>query len=443
MKPKVPDRWQSLIAALLLITLVGCTSETTGGRVAVDESTPELPETELLESSMRQQPVPGWSTDIHSLGLPDGSGVLPLVNTDDRAIMLGVTDKDWRLVGLDMADGKQFLQPLELGPAADADVRCSVNRPPDVLCVWIPTDSAAPSRAVVIDTDTGQVNFDGPTELRASSSSDGPRLEQIGDYAVATVTDKGVYGIGPRAELTWFVPGDGILPTQFTEPQRDTAAPVLAIQGDGATGDVVFSVADGKVINPEVAGDVDLGQAMVYPNGFAYEFTPKADITKERVAFFDNAGRKLREFNSDGILEIGSPDLPVVLTPRHEFVTTVDGEELLELPRTLPSSEARLIASRFFISSDSGHEWDQFDLRSGDPGKSCQGDYLGAYYLGSDGDVAVSVGELTVLQGVDLATCETLWALDGTPEEVVRVWRVHNTLVQRSGDKLFSLVAAA
>lgn len=402
---------------------------------------PDLPKTTLLTSPMREQPVPGWTTDMQTLALPIGSGVVPLTNVGDRSIMLGVTDDDWRLVGLNVADGEQFLRPFPIGRAANADIRCSVNRPPEVLCVWSSSDSATPSRAVVIDTESGAVTFDGPTELRISSTSSAPRLEQIGDYAVALVRDKGVYGIGPRAELTWFVPGDGILPAQFTEPRRDTASPVLAIQGSGGTNDVVFSVADGKIVKPDLASDVALGQAMVYPGGFAYQFTPKSDITKERVAFFDDTGSQLSEFQSDGTLEIGSPDLPIILTPRHERVTTLDGQQLLELPRTYPSSTARLIGTRFFISSDSTSKWNQFDLGSREAGESCSGDYLGAYYIGSDGEVIVAISESTALQGIDMATCETLWTLPQTPADVVRTWRVNTTVVQRSGDRVFSLVA--
>lgn len=444
MNSRISRQWRRWSVAFLMVSLVGCTSGTPSGEVLTGEPAPNLPETLLLESSMRQQPVPGWITDNHALGLPDGAGVIPLANVDDRSIMLGVTDKDWLLVGFDVADAEQFLRPFQLGQAANADVRCSVNRPPEVLCVWTPDDSAAPSRAVVVDTTSGKINFDGPTELRVSPTSNGPHLEQIGDYAVATVADKGVYGVGPHAELSWFVPGDGILPTQFTGSPRDTASPGLATQGGSGTSDVVFSVADGKLIEPEFDGDVNLGRAMVYPNGFAYEFAPKADFTKERVAFFDDTGKKLREFESDGTIEVGSPDLPVVLTSRQEFVTTVDGAELLELPRTLPSSEARLIGSRFFISTDSAGQWSQFDLRrAGEPGRVCDGDHLGAYYIGSDGQTAVSSGDSTVLQGVDLQTCETLWTLPASPDRATRVWKVHTRLIQRSGDQLFSLVAPA
>lgn len=378
---------------------------------------------------------------MQALGLPAGSGVIPMTNIDDRAIMLGVTDKDWRLYGLNVADGVQFMRPLTIGSTADADISCSVNRPPDVLCVWSSSDPAIPSRAIVIDTDSGDVVFDGPTQLRAAQESGSPRLEQIGEHAVATVADSGVYGVGPHAELTWFVPGDGILPTRFTETPRDTQLPALAIQGGGSANDVVFSVADGTIVQPALPGDVELGRAMVFPNGFGYEFTSRADFTKDRVAFFDSTGKKLSELEPDGTLEVGSPDLPMILTPRHEIVTTINGEQLLQLSRTFPSSEARLIGPRLFVSSESDGRWEQFDLRTGDAGKPCKGDDLGAYYVGSDGEVAVSIGESAVLQGIDLATCQVLWTLPPSGDAAVRVWRVGDTLVQRKGDELFSLVA--
>jgi len=284
------------------------------------------------------------------------------------------------------------------------------------------------------------VTFQGPTEVRAAST-DRPQLEQVGEYAIATVRGKGVHGIGPRGELTWFVPGDGNLPTQFTGPAQDTEPPNLASQGSGGIADLVFSVTDGTVVKPALPQDVQLGRAMVYPGGFGYEFTPKDDFTSDRIAFFDEVGRLLSEPDHRGTLESGSLGVPTVLTPRQEIVIAIDGRQLLELPRTLPSSASRLIGSRLFVSRNSDTTWEQYDLIDGVAGKTCTGAHLGTDYLGSDGEVAVAMGESSVAQGVDLSSCETLWTLPQRAQEVVRVWKVHDQLIQRAGNELSSLVA--
>jgi hypothetical protein len=96
-----------------------------------------------------------------------------------------------------------------------------------------------------------------------------------------------------------------------------------------------------------------------------------------------------------------------------------------------------------FIAQGPGEEWRQFDLRTGAEGKPCPGESLGAYFIASDGEVVVATGDTTAAQGVDLTSCQTLWTLPKRPDDAVRVWRVNNTLVQRAGDELFSLVAPA
>lgn len=427
---------------LTMIVLVGCTDGTTVEQPQADLPNPDLPKTALLTASMRQLPVRGWTASVSQLGLPPGSGVLPLTNVGDRGILLGITDEDWWLLGVDVGDGKRFLSPVRVGPAENADVDCYVNGPPMVLCVWNSRDLEVPSGAWTIDTASGTTRFQGPTDLYVRSEPDKPHLAQVGDRAVAAIPGKGVHGVGQRGELTWFVPGDGSLPTQ-PGWEIDTTLPALAVQGGGEVADIVFSAVDGKIVKPSLPHDVQLGKAIVYPGGFGYQYTPASDFTEDRVAFFDSSGNSLGQPTSEGILENGSPDLPMVLTAREEIVSTLAGERLLELPRTLASSTTRLIASRMFIAQGPGEEWRQFDLRTGAEGKPCPGESLGAYFIASDGEVVVATGDTTAAQGVDLTSCQTLWTLPKRPDDAVRVWRVNNTLVQRAGDELFSLVAPA
>lgn len=433
-------RWWLPVAASL--ALVSC-GGTTGGQPQAD-SMPELPKQTLLTSSMRKQPVPGWTTTVKELGLPAGTVVRPVGNIGDRGIFLGITGEGWWLLGLDVTSGQRSFGPVRLGPAGDAtDFNCFVNGPPMVLCVRHGADLKVPSTAWVVDTSTGELTFDGPSDVRVFRSPDHPSLEQIGDYAVATVTNKGVYGVGSHAELTWFVPGDGDLPTQFTTPNRDTPESTFAAQGSDGMASVVFSVVDGRIVKPAMPQDVQLGRAIVYPGGFGYEYSPAGEYFGERVAFFDETGQKLSDPALEGKLENGSLDLPMISAKSSRTVFSLDGRKLLELRPSMPAADARLIGSRFYIAADADHRvWQQFDLRTGEAGKTCEGESLGVYYIASDGEVAVALGDNGLARGVDLATCETLWSIPGSArDEAKEVWKVNTTLVQRTDDKLFSLVA--
>src|SRR5689334_7042269 len=221
-----------LFAALLV--LVGC-----GGRAAEEQphgapSVTGLPQQTLLSSSMRRQPVPGWTTTAKDLGLPPGTVVRPVGNIGDRGVFLGITGEGWWLLGLDVTNGRRLFGPLRLGAAGEAtDLNCYVNSPPNVLCVSQGPALTAPSTAWVVDTSSGKLSFDGPTDLRIARTQDKPSLEQIGNYAIATVSNKGVYGVGSRGETTWFVPGDGELTSQFTRMARDSTPSIFAVQGSG------------------------------------------------------------------------------------------------------------------------------------------------------------------------------------------------------------------
>ncbi|MDT5190483.1 MAG: hypothetical protein QOI28_2734, partial [Mycobacterium sp.] len=396
----------------------------------------------LLTSSMREAPVAGWTTTVKELELPPGTVVRPIGSIGDRGIFLGITGEGWWLLGLDVASGRRLFGPVRLGPAGDAsDFDCFVNGPRMVLCVRQERDPNTPATAWVVDNETGAVTFAGPTDVRVAAVPGRPRLEQLGDYAIAEVEGQGVRGLGPHGELTWFVPGDGILTAQFTMQDRDYAPPTLAVQGSGGVADVVFSVIDGRVVKPSLPQDVQLGRAVVYPGGFGYQYTTADGVA--RVAFFDDTGKMLGEPESGDTLETRSPDVPIVAKDSNRTVFNLDGRRLVDLPRSAASPDGRRIGSRLFIATDADHrQWQQFDLRTGEAGKTCEGDGLGPYYIASDGAVAVALGERTLLEAVDLTTCETLWSLPGpAPNEAKEIWKVNTTLVQRTDDRLFSLVA--
>jgi hypothetical protein len=435
---KLSRKWLlHIVSITVLFAVGGCHTE--GEPQAAP---PELPQQVLLTESMREQPVPGWTAASTALGLPPGAVVKPVNNIGDHGIFLGIADGQRWLFGLDVTSGEQLFGPVQLGTGGDGSgFGCVVNGPPAVLCIRQSRDLAAPSRAWVVDADSGEMIFDGTTEVRISRQDGRPKLDRIGDHAIATVTGKGIYGVGPHGELTWFVPGDGILTAQFAGWNRDTVPSELAVQNSGAVADVVFSVVDGRVVKPSVPEGLSLERAMVYPRGVGYEYT--AADGRRGVTFFDDAGQALGNLAQRGALETRSADLPTVVTESHDRVMTLDGRTLVELPATLPAVEARLIGTRLFLANDPNHTmWQQFDLRTGDAGAVCETDALGFYFIASDGEVAVALNDDTPARAVDLATCEVLWSMPRPgPDEAVEVWKVGSALIRRTNDRISSLVA--
>jgi hypothetical protein len=121
------------------------------------------------------------------------------------------------------------------------------------------------------------------------------------------------------------------------------------------------------------------------------------------------------------------------------------GKPLLELsqPKLMPST--RLAGTTLLVSTDEDHRtWRQFDLRTGDEGKTCDNEPLWYSYIGSSGDVVLTSGgrnTKALTQGMDLTTCEILWTIPGaTTDEAKDIWRVNTTLVLRVNNELSSLV---
>ena len=252
--------------------------------------------------------------------------------------------------------------------------------------------------------------------------------------------------MGPHAELTWFVPGGGFL-AQPKDSERDAPPDVLAVQDGPAssTTNVVFSVSDGKVIKPALPRGGRLGSAFVYPGGFGYEYDPSGGYSWDRVAFFDDSGRVLSQPDVNGTIMNGSRDIPIVRTPSADVVLTLDGRRLVELSKAIRMRYTRLIGERLFVTMGTdGRSWQQYDLRDGSQGKTCDIEGFDYSYIASDRDVALLKGEGSAARAFDLATCEELWRLPGeTQSEGKDVWRVNTTLIQRINDELFSLVAPA
>lgn len=426
-----------LYCCMVLALAAGCATE---GQPVVEP--PELPQQTLLTSSMLEQPVPGWTLSATDLGLPPGTAVTPVGRIGDQGIFRGVTKANSWLVGVDVTTGMRTFGPISFGAVGDAaSFDCYVNGPPNVLCVRQVPDLDAPATAWVIDSDAGAVIHEGPTDVRIARAQSRPRLEALGDRVIATADGVGVYGVGPRGELTWFVPGNGILPAQFAFWEHDTPRSVLAVQAGGTGGDVVFSTVDGSVVEPSLPAGVDKRRTVIYSGGFGVEYSTATG--QDFVMFFDNAGGQRGGPVEAEALEDRSLDVPMIATQSTYRVLTLDGRELLKIPRTDSSPNARLIGSRLYIADDRlNREWQEFDLRTGEKGKTCGDRNLGFDYIGSDGQVAVTHGQGILAQAVNLATCEILWSTDGPgPDEVTEVWKVGTALIQRTNDRIFTLVA--
>jgi hypothetical protein len=269
-----------------------------------------------------------------------------------------------------------------------------------------------------------------------------PAVQQLGDYLVATVDDRGVYGVGPHAELTWHVPGTGSVAFP-KDDASDVPAPALAVASRLREPDLVFSLPDGKVLTPTMPAGEKARRAVVYPGGFAYQ--RERDYPGTGISFFDNEGREQGRFDGEAELLSGSEVIPVARTDDADRVLTMAGKPLLELPISKLMPDTRLAGTTLLVSTDEDRRiWRQFDLRTGKEGTTCDHEAVSYAYIGSSGDVVVTSGgrnTKALAQAMDLNTCEILWTLPGsTTDEAKDIWRVNTTLVLRVNNELSSLV---
>jgi len=299
--------------------------------------------------------------------------------------------------------------------------------------------------AWVIDAHTGRVIYQGPTDLSTQTGHLG--VEQLGEYAVAGKMNQGIYGIGDTANTTWFVPGDGHV--VHDSGTTDIPPPPFATQDTGSADRmVVFSLVDGKVVQPQLDANVRPFRAVVYPGGFAVEVTSdKVAATPDAVLFFDTDGKLLGKDEASGFLETSSQVLPITSSRSKAVVYSPQGYPLADITG-FNEGLSVLLGTRLFVNlshSNAKDEWHPYDLDTGAKGPMCQADMY--YFVGSDGTTAVftsdrpALGETT--HGVDIATCTDRWSFTTKPGAYRKVWRINTTLVQLSDDgtELMSLVA--
>lgn len=477
MTQPVPDsrrrRWWFVLALVLTVVAAVVVALFTSPGRRFSEGRPEWqpPDQTSLTESLQVQPVAGWRLSVAELGLPAGDAADPskidatnppgareafIGYLGDRGYFLasspGTPTPQWWLVGLDVHEGRRLFPAVPFDVADDYPPRCFLNGPTAVLCVHDRGDNPT---AWVIDAQTGAVSFTGPTQLEAFMPTATARVRQVGIYAVAETMNRGISGIGPKAELTWFVPGDGAVAAR--QPSNsDLPRQIFTSQkgaGRGVDKTVVFSVVDGTIVTPELEPGTEQETTLVHPGGFAAEVATKGDrrVTLP-VTFFHRNGERVSRRDVNGSLRGPWQDVPIIqrkgANGGNYSAYSPDGGVLAEMTLDAGLGAARLVGSRLFVSANPvlWDAWLQYDLTTGKQGQSCN---VGMRddYLGTNGSTAAFTfggpysGVGTVAR--DLDTCETLWRVEPKPGSFRRVWRVNTSLVELSDDgtELFSLVA--
>ncbi|WP_301122633.1 hypothetical protein [Mycolicibacterium fortuitum] len=397
------------------------------------------PESNYLPS-MRAYPVAGWKADIATLGLPPGSSITagndpsgPIIRTgSSRAYLIASSPgptPQWWLTGVDAADGRRLFAPVALNMTTRAP-SCFINGA-SVVCIAEDDDRAT---AWVIDRQTGQLTYTGPTDVRLTSWEK-RSARQAGDYLVAVTEKQGIYGVGPQAETTWFVPGAGVV----AEHNSD-----VAFQGTGREdGVTLFSLADGQVLDPQFPDKTELLNTAFFSGGFAQQFAEKPG--HDFVQFFDTAGKLTINKRFDGKLGGTTGNLIGIADSDSYGIYTLQGDKLLDLA----GGRIQLIGTTLWVSEKDkvtqSTAFRPYDMRTGDKGEPCEFD-LSTGYLGSDGTVAVRApvnpkSDL-LADAWDLSTCERVWSIPRNGP-LGRVTRLGDTLVRLSDDgtELYSLVA--
>jgi hypothetical protein len=452
-----------VIVLVLYIALSACGASTDDGNVPKTDRGRDRnwmpPSQVFLESPMSEAPVAGWRITAADLGLtaadnqtrparvvtsPDPYQSAPFIgNVGDNAYFLSrsLSDKPlWWLTGIDVRTGSRLFAPVAIGYGKTA--KCFLNGPDAVLCL---SSDAANHTALIVHAATGAIIYTGQTNLTMSSGQ--LAVEQLGMHAVAIDGDRGVYGIGDRAETTWFVPGDG-RPRQGVIGTTDLEPSSLATQtvaGRGADRMVVFSLVDGTVVEPQLSTGTSTRGAAIFPGGFALETKSPESAAFDFLVFFDQSGKEVGRTPLEGTLDTLAMNLPMVTSSSGTTMYSARGYTLAHFAGFEPGYGALMVGSRLFVHQPRPELWRMYDLRTGDEGPSCKRDMTG--YIGSDGSVAVfgsgnaNAGLST--RAVDLATCTVNWTLTSPPGSFRRVWRINTTLVQLSDDgtELMSLVA--
>lgn len=419
------------------------------------------PKDRLVSFPLNRQPVPGWQVTLADMGLPAGvhQGTL-FASTDTKAYFITgeecrascATPTGW-LYGLDVTTGARLFPPLAIPGYYYGTGDCFGNDPRTAVCTTHVLKGAeerfAPT-AWVIDLERGAITFSGPNGLDPESGNTYlGTLTTVGNrsgetYAVNTVADKGVYGIGSHAERTWFLPGSGQLQTPWTQGS-DVPSLTLAVQTSASAGadrgPRVFSVIDGKDLTPTVPAGTKLESPVIYNGGFAYNFDQGGTAG---TLMYDTAGRLVGRQEPDRSYTKDNAGMLTVLVGGKFVVYTALGKPVIEIPAADTGSEFQTIGTRVFVKTPGTYgadeTWQWWDLLTRRPGPTCTMQ-LGADYGGSDGTVVITNRKDRGLEnhyvGIDVATCQSLWDMTGR----IVMSKVGTSLIVHGNDTIMSLRA--
>jgi hypothetical protein len=444
------------LAVLLFAELV--TAAILLPRIRPDTATPQRL---LIGFPLDRMPVPGWRLTTTDIGLPTDVPVgQPITTIGDHAYFLTgcesacTTNRGW-VYGVDLKTGARLFKPVLLdGLHFDPWFHdCQQNGPATAVCVNNAASDKGRGRAWVVDLDRGTVTYSGATELWPHSVPDpGPYLQPVGNprgqtRLVASVAGKGVYGVGPHAEFTWFVPGSGHLVAPVFAV--DDGTPVtLATQIPTAEDPRyrVFSVIDGTEKTPTPPPGTTLKRAIVYTGGFAYQY--EAGDTAG-VLFYDPSGHLLarRELKGNNLME--GTTVPIVLDRPVFRVYAPSGKEVATLPGAFADQTAPIfwaMGNNLYLRWEENpamyQSWQPWNLDTGRPGTTCHRQIALSSYRGSDGRF-VLLGEQefrpVAVVAVDLATCQIRWRI--TEPDKHRIEQLGTALVDRSPGELVLLRA--
>ncbi|OBB10802.1 hypothetical protein A5761_26225 [Mycolicibacterium setense] len=440
---KLRKRWPFAIAALatVIAVVVGVMVWWfSAGSEAWARHQWNPPEQTFL-SSMRAMPIAGWKIDIAALGLPPGSKITvgdpglpgPIIETGTpRAYLLGSgpgPTPQWWLTGVDATDGHRLFPPVSLSATTIAP-SCFLNGA-SVVCI---SDDRFRATAWVIDGTTGELTFTGPTDVRLGIWEK-LAATQAGNFLVAATKHEGLYGVGPQAQTTWFVAGAGIV----AEHNDD-----VAFQGTGREdGATMFSLSDGRVLDPQFPNGTEWLNTTFFEGGFAQQFTEKPG--RDFVQFFDTTGKLTTNKRFEGSLGNATENLVGIADSDGYGIYTPQGTRLLRVP----GGSIHLIGTTLWVSETDkvtqSTVYRPYDMRTGDKGEPCEFN-VSTGYLGSDGTVAVRAPSNPksdlLADAWDLTTCERVWSIPRNGP-FGRVTRLGDTLVRVSDDgtELFSLVS--
>lgn len=405
------------------------------------------PKDRLFRYPLTRQPVPSWQLSTADIGLPPGVPIGDLfAAVGENAYFVafdchptdGCGHHVGAVYGVNTTTGAVlFTIPMD-GFRAIAD-SCFLNGPSTAICVT-PTNRIPSQHNVwVFDLERGALSYtsDAPQVFGYGA---GPLLHPIGNIRgetrlIATVKDKGIYGVGPNAELTWFLPGTGQLLEADHLGVSDIDPVTLSIQvSSDSQRHQVFSV-DGKDLTPTPPQGATLDTAQVYAGGYMYRYNKGHDTG-------------ILLYNTDGILIADiphatrpqpNPAMPTFLNGGTQ-IYTADGKHLSTLAGG--GFYYRTIATTVFTGGTSGYgPWEAFDILTGQPGPTCDMDLGG--YIGSDGNTIIWRHEdwdtdVHAFIATDKTTCQTLWEI---PSQDSTLQKAGTTLIQTTMDTLTGLQA--